>query len=366
MGSGAKEDCLICLDRRADVNISVQANASPSATRFIRRLRLAYTFLPALVLLAGLSPGCSPASVQLYSTTFPALGTLVRLTLEVPDSITARHWVNQVSTELTRIGYEFWEGEPNGALGRLNRERWTDSQELISLIQRAFEVTDLTDGAFDIRIGELMHSYGFVNIWSRPQPLDSLDLLIRAAQTLRFEPQAGGYRLTGSDATLTLGGIAKGYAVDQCVRLLQQLGCRSGIVNAGGDLRVWGRPETEPWLIGVEDPETHELLAALALNEGGCATSGSYRNRYLANGDTIHHLIEPRSGLPAKGKMSVTVTAPSCELADALATGMFIMPLHAALALADSLQGVGLLVLSNEPALHQDDDMARLRSAAGE
>jgi thiamine biosynthesis lipoprotein len=290
------------------------------------------------------------------------MGTLVNLTMEVPNAVIAGKWVEQVSDELARIGFELWEGEPNGALGRLNRERQTVSQELIGLIRRAFEITDLTNGAFDIRIGELVRGYGFVDTMPGSSTVDSLDQLIQAAKSLRFEPVEQGYRLTGSNATLTLGGIAKGYAVDRCVSILQKEGCQAGIVNAGGDLFVWGRPENNPWLIGVEDPETDELLAVLELSAGGCATSGSYRNRYVSQGETIHHLIEPGSGLPASGKMSVTVTAPTCELADALATGMFVMPLESALALADSLKGIGLLVLTDEPALFQDDEMAEVRS----
>ena len=304
-----------------------------------------------------------PPQSVVYTVTEIAMGTTVDLTLIAPDTATAQAWVRSVAPELHRIGFDFWEGEPRGALGRLNRSRRTDDRELIQLIDRAFEISRLTGGAFDIRVGELIRRYGFLDQAGEITRPDSVAALAAAAQALRWEPaNDGGYRLTGSHATLTLGGIAKGYAVDVVVDRLQQLGCRAGLVNAGGDLRAWGGTADKPWRIGIEDPGNGYFLAVLELASGAVATSGSYRNRTISQGDTIHHIIDPGSGRSVRGKQSVTVTAPTCTLADALATGFFVMPPDRALALADSLPGVGLLLLSSDGVVVEDEDLAGLRS----
>ncbi len=328
--------------------------------RLGRSLSLWVGQLLVTVALCGGDP--APQSV-VYTVTEIAMGTTVDLTLVAPDTVTAQAWVRSVAPELHRIGFDFWEGEPRGALGRLNRFRRTDDQELIRLIDRAFEISRLTNGAFDIRVGELIRRYGFLDQAAGTSQPDSVASLAAAAQALRWEPaDNGGYRLTGSHATLTLGGIAKGYAVDVVVDRLQQLGCRAGLVNAGGDLRVWGGSADDPWRIGIEDPGSGDFLALLELSVGAVATSGSYRNRAISQGDTVHHILEPGSGRSVRGKQSVTVTAPNCTLADALATGMFVMPPDRALALADSLPGVGLLMLSSDGVVVEDEDLAGLRA----
>lgn len=316
-----------------------------------------------LLVTATLCGGDPPPESVVYTVTEIAMGTTVDLTLIAPDTATAQAWVRSVTPELHRIGFDFWEGEPRGALGRLNRLRHTDDPELIRLIDRAFEISRLTGGAFDIRVGDLIRRYGFLDQVAETTRPDSVAALAAAAQALRWEPaDDGGYRLTGSHATLTLGGIAKGYAVDVVVDRLKQLGCRAGLVNAGGDLRAWGGSADDPWRIGIEHPGNGDFLALLALSAGAVATSGSYRNRVISQGDTVHHIIEPGSGRSVRGKQSVTVTAPNCTLADALATGMFVMPPDRALALADSLPGVGLLMLSSDGVVIEDEDLAGLRA----
>lgn len=331
----------------------------PRRPRLVRSLPI---WVGQLLVTVALCGGDPPSQSVMYTVTEIAMGTTVDLTLVAPDTATAQAWVRSVAPELHRIGFDFWEGEPRGALGRLNRLRRTDDQELIRLIDQAFEISRLTSGAFDIRVGELVRRYGFLDQAAGTTRPDSVAALAVAAQTLRWEPaDDGSYRLTGSHATLTLGGIAKGYAVDVVVDRLQQLGCRAGLVNAGGDLRVWGGSADDPWRIGIEDPGSGDFLALLELSAGAVATSGSYRNRTISQGDTVHHIIEPGSGRSVRGKQSVTVTAPNCTLADALATGMFVMPPDRALALADSLPGVGLLMLSSDGVVIEDDDLARLR-----
>lgn len=305
-----------------------------------------------IILLLGLT-GCDRRGAVLYSTTDYAMGTAIQMTVWAPDSATAQAWIAEASAEFQRIGYEFWEGEPNGNLGKLNRERETSDVELIAVINKAFSFHELTRGAFDPRVGELVRRYGFVSKVA-PQSLpDSVSIYANAARQLRWEKNGDSYSLIGSTATITLGGIAKGYAVDQVVALLKLRGCRSGMINAGGDLRAWGAPQSDPWHVGIENPDGDDFLTLLSFTDGALATSGSYRNRFIIDGFEIHHILDAGSGMPARGKKSVTIFAPDCMTADALATGAFVMDWAAIADLSSSQPELGILLLDDKGILHR-------------
>ena len=127
---------------------------------------------------------------------------------------------------------------------------------------------------------------------------------------------------------LDLGGVAKGYAVDEAVRVLKEGGIRSGIVNAGGDLRSFGlKPGGKRWKIGVQHPENpQEMSGVLEVGEISVATSGDYQRYFEVDDIRYHHILDPATGYPARsGLKGTTVFAPDCATADALATAAFVL-----------------------------------------
>ena len=122
-----------------------------------------------------------------------------------------------------------------------------------------------------------------------------------------------------------LGGIAKGYALDVGMSVLQHQGIRNAMINAGGDIRLSGSHRGQPWRIGVRDPRQHDgVLAVLALSgDMSVVTSGDYERFFMFNGQRYHHILDPQTGYPARHYRSVTVVAPSAMIADAWSTALF-------------------------------------------
>jgi thiamine biosynthesis lipoprotein len=133
-------------------------------------------------------------------------------------------------------------------------------------------------------------------------------------------------RLGAADARIDLGGIAKGYGVDQAVVALREWGIEDALVNVGGDLYAMGRSEDgNPWRIGIRSPENvHRLVASFELTDAAVATSGDYLQYFEYHGRRYHHLLDPATGAPlATGMHSITTQADDCITADAAATACF-------------------------------------------
>jgi len=126
---------------------------------------------------------------------------------------------------------------------------------------------------------------------------------------------------------IDLGGIAKGYGIDQAVQALKDDGVSGGLVNVGGDIRCFGRPpKGDLWEIKIKDPFKKEgIFAKLGIKSGAVCTSGNYF-RFVEIGDKrFSHIIDPRTGIPAEAAASVTVMAPTAITADAWATALSVL-----------------------------------------
>ncbi|MDQ7072543.1 MAG: FAD:protein FMN transferase [Gammaproteobacteria bacterium] len=121
------------------------------------------------------------------------------------------------------------------------------------------------------------------------------------------------------------GAFAKGYAVDQAISALQQLGINNAIVNIGGDLRAIGSHGKRPWVVGIRHPRQDGIIASIALHgDESVFTSGDYERFFIYEGKRYPHILDPRTGYPANEAMSVTVLHSDASLADAAATALFV------------------------------------------
>jgi thiamine biosynthesis lipoprotein len=200
------------------------------------------------------------------------------------------------------------------------------SSETRELLARARRAADETRGAFDVTVGPL------VLLWRRaaeagrvPSPAELAEARSRSRWE-HFEPTAGGLRKSSEGARVDLGGIAKGYAIDRAVAILSARAPQGGMVDIGGDVRVWGRPpQSDRWEVDVQDPFGSRPLVSLRVAEGAVCTSGDYARFVEVEGRRYSHIIDPRSARPAEGVVSVTVTAPDAETADIWATALSVL-----------------------------------------
>ena len=152
-------------------------------------------------------------------------------------------------------------------------------------------------------------------------------------------------KLTKPGMRISLAAIAKGYAVDRAVAVLRENGLKDFIVFGGGDLFVSGRRGDRPWRVGIQDPRDRSRHFARfeADRDIAIVTTGDYEAFFVVDGERYHHVIDPATGYPARGTVSATVIAPTATLADALATGIFVLGPREGMALIESdrdLEGV--------------------------
>jgi len=221
------------------------------------------------------------------------------------------------------------------------------------ILETALAVAAASSGAFDPTLGELADLWGIGMGNPRvPEEEEIRDALERSGY--RRIPE-GGCCPPGLKVWFDLGGVAKGYAVDEAVKVLKSAGIGAGIVDAGGDLRSFGsKPGDVPWKIGVQDPEQPQDLAGiLHVGEISIATSGDYQRYFEVGGIRYHHILDSATGRPARsGVKSVTVLATDCALADALATAAFVMGPEEGLDLIESWEKVEGILISGDGEYH--------------
>jgi thiamine biosynthesis lipoprotein len=229
--------------------------------------------------------------------------------------------------------------------------------EMREVLTTAREVSELTDGKFDITFGALGGLWKFdaqnqdnsiptrADIERRLPFIDYHDVVVNAAAGTAFVKRKG--------VTANLGGIGKGYAVDRAAAILRQAGLRDFMIQFGGDLYLAGRRGSRPWRAAIRDPRgpVEKTFAALDLSDETFSTSGDYERFFMADGKRYHHIIDPDSGEPAHGCRSVTLVVKRAVIADALAKGVFILGPEKGMALIERLPDVEGVIVSDRNAV---------------
>ncbi|MFC1499747.1 FAD:protein FMN transferase [Candidatus Zixiibacteriota bacterium] len=301
---------------------------------------------------------CGSESPLEVSRTRLLLGTAVTITVYGANESRALDAIEAAFAEVARVDRLMSTYRSESQVGVLNRTgRVKAGPDLLHVLERARAISEASSGAFDITVKPLLDLFSrrFEQEGRAPDP----DEIASCLQLVGYQRLTVDGELVSlpSGSAISLGGIAKGYAIDLAVEALLEEGIDHALVNAGGDLRALGNREGEPWRIAVQNPRDREdLLATIPLSGLAVATSGDYE-RFFDSDRTYHHIIDPRSGLSAGSVMSVTITARSALDADALATAVFVMGIDGGLALIESLDGVEAFLVSAEGAIVTSEGM---------
>ena len=287
----------------------------------------------------GMLAGCGPESLS-----GATMGTRYRVLADgCPDGLPQ----TQVAAALDGVVQEMSTWVPDSRLSRFNRappgEWFGVSDDMVRVVAAAARVSDATDGAFDVTVAPLVGEFGF-----GPEPVLAEEAVQVGYRSLEFRERPPALR-KGAPLQVDLSSIAKGFAVDRVVELLAHSGCRSVLVEIGGELRVFGpAPGGGAWRVAIESPGEGFAPGTLTLHEGGVATSGDYRQIGEQDGARTTHIIDPRSGAPIDATLaSATVIAPAAMQADALATALMVLGTDA-LAFAETHEVAALLVFRGE------------------
>ncbi|RAW02639.1 FAD:protein FMN transferase [Pseudochryseolinea flava] len=223
--------------------------------------------------------------------------------------------------------------------------------EVFTLIQRCKKISSLSQGAFDITAAPLKKLYNFKGGDFKFPDQSDINRTLTLVGTDKIEMHNDQHVfLKNKGMRLTFAGVGKGYAADKVKALLQQKGVESGVINASGDLTVWGkRADGSPWKVGIADPNNKsKVLLSIPLENASLATSGDYEQYFEMNGKRYSHTIDPKTGIPVSNVKSVTVVSPSAELSDALATAVFVMGPDVGMNFIEQLPQVHALMITAE------------------
>lgn len=247
------------------------------------------------------------------------------------------------------------EGSFPRSLSVLGSMTVTDTRLLFAL-RLADSLCKRTGGLFSVSVLPITSLWNFDAEDPVPPTPEALAAALAACGTLTV----AGDVVTLSSGGIDLGAMGKGYAADVCADALRERG-KSGLVAIGGSIAAVGNKEGTPWQIGVRDPMSasqNDTLGTLALADSFVSTSGSYEKTFTYEGVSYHHILDPRTGMPAESDLvSVTVVGESGVLTDALSTACFLLGLEGAFALAEEY-GASILAVTAEGTLYVSASLA--------
>ena len=231
------------------------------------------------------------------------------------------------------------------------------SEETIALIGRATKISNVTQGAFDLTYGSVDKS-----LWNFDTTMTSLPTPEAAKKSVRLinykniviDTDHSTVYLKEKGMRIGFGGIGKGYAAECAKRIMQEAGVTSAVVNASGDLTTWGtQPNGDKWTIGIVHPEMADtVFSYMSISGLSVATSGNYEKFIIIDGKKYSHTINPKTGLPVTGIKSVTIVSTNAEVADAMATPVMIMGIHAGLDMINQITDIEAIVIDDDNKLY--------------
>ncbi len=319
-----------------------------------------------LLLLAG-TVGCSAPGSPMTTREQMLMGTLVSISISGASPEQANRAADLAFHEIRRIEQIMSTFIPESDISLINRSagrEWRSvNPELLFVIQESLRYSRLSNGAFDMTFKPLS------NIWhiepgSRPPSAEEIRRVLPLVDYhgVLIDDQ-GRVLLKKPGMAIGLGAIAKGYAVDRAMAVLKTQGIKNAIINAGGDLLVIGRrSDKQPWEIGIQDPRNRNtMIKKIPATNCAIATSGDYEQFFIFNGVRYHHIMDPKTGFPARGCRSVTIISPTAIMADAVATAVFVLGPKAGMELIEKIPEVQGLIVDEQGEIHQSREFDRGR-----
>ena len=261
------------------------------------------------------------------------MSTYATLMVQSDDKLLADRAFNAAWEAMYNIEKSLNFHNPDSDLSYINKhagKRWvTISNDLYYIITQCLSVSRKTKGYFDITIGSLMKLYGFYRNSDKKNP--SRGELKKAISSLGYDyiklrikdDKIKQIFFANDKINLDLGAVAKGFAVDKAVSVLKEQGIKIGLVNIGGNIYGLGKKK---WKIGVQHPRKKDkIVDTITLKNKGIATSGDYERFFISNKVKVHHLMNPKTGLPATSNIGITVVAPTAFKADIYSTALFFL-----------------------------------------
>lgn len=307
--------------------------------------------LTSFVFLINLCTGCAQNSSEKYTRTESSIGTVCTVTLYEKDS---ESLFDEIFSALDLLEQHVSVNIATSDISKVNDAAGTNipiivNEDTFYILQSAIEYARLTDGAFDPSIGSLVKLWA-IGTKSEHVPtqiqIDTAKALVDYAK-IQINKENKSVYLPEKGMSLDLGGIAKGYAADMIVQILELHGSSRAIIDLGGNIYAYGEKisstnttDAVPWRVGIKNPfnSTGAPIIGVSLINKTVVTSGVYERFFIKDGVRYHHLINKKTGYPEQNDlMSATIITNSSMMADALSTAVFILGKEKGIALLEKL-----------------------------
>lgn len=285
-------------------------------------------------------------------------GTNVSIQLWAENDDLAEKAMEASVAEMWRIHNQLSPYIEESELSQLNNNAYgqavTISDEMSSLIDKSLYFGQLSNGAFDITFASVGYLYDYRE---GQKPTDEeIERLKKAInfRLIEFSEDSNQVRFLNPDVKIDLGGIAKGYAIDQVGNLLREIGIEHAAITAGGDSLVVGDKRGEPWIIGIRNPRSEGTAIRIPLENAAISTSGDYERFFIDrnSGERIHHILNPQSGTSATGISSVTVIGPNGFDTDPLSTTLFVLGIEKGMPIIERLAAFDAIFIDSGGKVH--------------
>ena len=310
-----------------------------------RSLKIWFSVAAVLAILSG----CAKER-PLQERTRILLGTVVTVKAYVDSGEDAYPLIDAALDEMSRIdsicGYL-----ESSEVSRINRNSGhpvSVSEEAVTIIAKSVKYSELSGGALDVTVLPVTRLWNrFEGAEMQVPPRSSVDSALALVDYRGLVLTDSTAMLSAVGGSIDLGALAKGYAVDRGVAVMESLGASGGLIDAGGDIMTFGRkPDGKGWRIGLKDPRTPDsILTVFELEGKAIATSGDYERYFTKDNIRYHHILDPETGFPARRCCSVTVIADLACDADAIATAVFVLGPEKGMDLIETLPGVEALIV---------------------
>jgi len=305
-------------------------------------------------------------NASIFKRVLRLMGNRFEISVVHNDELFANKCIDVAISEIQRIEKLLTtfndESQTNQINANAGIEPVSVDKEVFDLIKRSIKISELTQGAFDITYGSIDK-----RLWNFDKTMTSLPDEATAKKMVRLinyhniilDEKNCTVFLKNKGMRIGFGGIGKGYAAEQAKSILQKKGINSGIVNAAGDLTVWGnQPNGNEWTIGIANPDAAHLpFSYLKITNTSIATSGNYEKFVIVNGKKYSHTIDPKTGLPVHGIKSVTVITPNAEIADAMATPITIMGIRVGLDLINQMKNIACIIIDEQDIIYHSKNI---------
>ena len=301
-----------------------------------------------------------------YDKSWAQMGTKISAKLWADTDTQAEKAFTAIRDEMRRIDEMMSPYIPTSELSLINKnaaKRPTQiSDEMFEMITVANKVSEISQGIFDITFASIGHQYDYRKKIRPDETVIAENLPALNYQHIHLNHKNKTISFHHARVKIDLGGIAKGYAVERCIRIVQQLGIKHAVITAGGDSMMLGDKRGKPWIIGIQDPRNPDQNAViLPLADTAMSTSGDYERYFIQDNKRYHHILSPKTGKPADFNRSVSVIGNNATLTDALSTTLFILPSSKGLKLLENYPGYDAIIIDKNGKLQYSAGLNRTK-----